>query len=447
MKPVYPISCLASGFIFLGSCVGPRPDLTTAPPAWVHAPAGARPLSAEWWKTFGDPVLDDLIRQGWDNNPEIEIALRRIEVARADRFEAMASFFPKAGIAAGYRPGREQNRMTGFRPDDLEPWTGEAAVSWEIDLTGKLAARVAAANAGEAATFARWQGVRLLIATEIAAARFEDTIHSAEIIRQSGQLAAEERSLDMTRRMLERGLVSSGDLASRLAQVESLRREISELSRLGDNARLRLVRLRGGMQAPGTARDTPRIPSVPTRIPAAVWSSRPDLIEAEAEVRAAFALQDSARLDLLPSVSLGAGGSFGKGSLSGQIKTWELSAGPRLEIPIWDPSRLAELRRSKAKAALAASSYRAVALNAVEEIESSYLDFTRHRMQLDSLDKESSSLQTAWNHAKSKSASGTASFFEETTAGKRYHEASALRSLTRLRVLNDYLKLVRALGG
>ncbi len=446
MSP-YSISCLSLSFVFLCSCAGSKPDLPTAPPAWVHAPAGASPLAAEWWKSFADPSLGDLIRQGWDNNPDIDMALRRIELARADRFEAMASFFPKAGIAAGYRQGREQNRTTGYRPDDMEPWIGEAAVSWEIDVTGKLRARAAAANAGEAAAFARWQGVRLLIATEIAAARFEDTIQTKEIIRQTDQLIAEEKSLEMTRQMLERGLISSGDLASRLAQVESLKREISELTRLRDNARLRLARLLGGIAAPRTANNMPAIPSVPTRIPADVWRSRPDLIEAEAEVRSAFALEDSARLDLLPSLSLGAGGSFGKGSLSGQMKIWELSAGPRLEIPIWDPSRLAELRRSKARAALAASSYRAVALNAVEEIESSYVDFTRHRMQLDSLEKETSALLTAWSDTKSKSSSGTASFFEETLAGKRYQEASALRSAMRLRVLNDYLKLVRALGG
>jgi outer membrane protein TolC len=182
-------------------------------------------------------------------------------------------------------------------------------------------------------------------------------------------------------------------------------------------------------------------------MPAAVWSTRPDLIEAEAEVRAAFALEDSARLDLLPSLSLGAGGSAGKSSLTGQLKTWELSAGPRLEIPIWDPSRMAELRRSKARAALAASSYRAVALNAVEEIEGAYLDFTRHRMQLESLEKETSSLLIAWNDAKSKSSAGAISFFEETLAAKRHQEASTLRSLMRLRVLNDYLLLVRSLGG
>ena len=447
MKPFRPIPYLASSLIFVVSCAGPRPELSTSPPRWVHAPSGGKALAEAWWKPFNDPDLKAMIQEGWDSNPDIETALRQIEVARADRFEAMSSFFPKAGIAGGYQPGREQNRMTGYRPDDLEPWRGEAQVSWEIDVTGKLSARLAASKAGEAAAFARWQGVRLLIATEIAAARFEDTIHSEEIGRQSRQLAEEEKSLEMKRQMLERGLVSSADQAARLAEVERLRREISELTRLRDNARLRLARLRGGKPAPGSGRAAPAIPPAPTRVPANVWSTRPDLIAAEAEVRAAFALQDSARLDLLPSLSLGAGGSAGKGSISAQIKTWELSAGPRLEIPIWDPSRIAELRRSKARAALAASSYRSAALNAVEEIESSYVNFTRHRMQLDSLEKETSSLLTAWNDAKSKSAAGTVSFFEETLAGKRYQEASTLRSLMRLRVLNDYLKLVRALGG
>jgi outer membrane protein TolC len=447
MKPFLSISCLVSGLLFVGSCAGPSPDLPAAPPEWLHAPAGGKPLAGAWWKPFGDPALEGLIRQGLDANPDIEIALRRIEIARVDRFEAMASFFPKAGIAAGYQPGREQNRTTGFRPDDLEPWRGEAEVSWEIDVTGKLRARAAAANAGEAAAFARWQGVRLLIATEIAAARFEDVIHSEEIERQARLLKDEEKSLGMTRQLLERGLASSGDQASRLAELERLRREVSELTRIRDKARLRLARLCGGTPAPGLSHATPQIPPIPTRMPAAVWSTRPDLIEAEAEVRAAFALEDSARLDLLPSLSLGAGGSAGKNSLTGQLKTWELSAGPRLEIPIWDPSRMAELRRSKARAALAASSYRAVALNAVEEIEGAYLDFTRHRMQLDSLEKETSSLLIAWNDAKSKSSAGTISFFEETLSAKRYQEASNLRSLMRLRVLNDYLLLVRSLGG
>ncbi len=446
MKPSPVISFLGV-ILLLGSCAGPSPDLPTAPPKWLHAPAGGRPLAGAWWKSFGDPALDGLIRQGWDANPDMEIALQRIEIARADRFEAMASFFPKAGISVGYQPGREQNRMTGFRPDDMEPWRGEAEVSWEIDVTGKLRARAAAAKAGEVAAYAKWQGIRLLIATEIAAARFEDTINSVEIERQTSLLKDQEKSLGMTRQLLEKGLASSGDQASQLAEVERLKREVSELTRIRDKARLRLTRLCGGTSATGLSHSTPQIPPVPTRLPAAAWSARPDLIEAEAEVRAAFALQDSARLDLLPSLSLGAGGSAGKNSLSGQFKTWELSAGPRLEIPIWDPSRVAELRRSNARAALSASSYRAVTLNAVEEIEGAYLDFTRHRMQLESLEKETSSLLIAWNDAKSKSSAGTISFLEETLSAKRHQEASTLRSLMRLKVLNDYLLLVRSLGG
>ncbi len=447
MKAIHINACVALIFFCVVSCVGTMPDLNSPPPSWANNPKNGKPLSSEWWRAFRDPSLETLIKEGWSSNPDIEIALHNVEVAKADRFETMASFFPKAGISAGYQIGREQNRMTGFRPDDLEPWIGEATVSWEIDVTGKLGARAAAAKAGEAAAFARWQGVRLLIATEIAAARFEDTIHSGEIDRQSRQLIEEEKSLAIANQLLERGLISSAEHASRISELERLRREISELTRLRDNSRLRLSRLRGGKSAPTAGSRLPTIPPVPSRIPADVWSARPDLIAAEQEVRTAFALQDSARLDLLPSLSLGAGSSVGKGSLTGQIKTWELSAGPRLEIPIWDPSRLAELRRSKAKAASSASSYRAVALTAVEEIESSYIDFSRHRMQLDSLEKESVSLLKAWNDTKSKAKAGTASFLEETQAGRRYQEVSSLRSLMHLRVLNDYLKLVRALGG
>lgn len=438
----------ALAILLVASCASPRPAPPAAPPAWVHSPKEGRALGADWWSSFGDPGLGGMIRQGWDSNPDIEIALQRIEAARADRFEAMAALFPKAGVFAGYREGREQNRTTGYRPDDLEPWTAAGELSWELDVTGKRGARIASAKAGEAATYARWQGVRLLVATEIAAARFEDLILSSEIERQTRQLADEDKALGMTGELFAKGLVSSSDRAARSSEVETLKREISELGRLRDTARLRLSRLIGGGSVPSVRRDlVPKIPPAPLRVPAEVWSTRPDLVAAEADVRSAFAIHDSARLDLLPSLSLGLGGSLGANALTGQVKTWELAAGPRLEIPIWDPARLAEVRRSKASAASSAASYRSTALKAVEEIEASYLSFARFRSQHESLDRECASLLTAWNDAKSKTSSGAGSFLEEAAAGRRFHDTARLRSKARLRVLDEYLVLVRALGG
>jgi multidrug efflux system outer membrane protein len=433
--------------LLLASCASTRPPASSAPPSWVHEPSGGTALQADWWKVFGDPVLDDLIAQGWKSNPEIESALQRVEAARADRFEAMAALFPKAGLSAGFREGREQNRMTNYRPDDLEPWTAAGEVGWEIDITGKLGARLAAAKAAEGAAYARWRATRLLIATEIALARFEDLVLSSEIGIQKAQLASEEKALGMTEALFQRGLVSSGDRSTNVSETETMRRELAELDRLRGLARLRLDRLCGGGTGSSASGNLPTVPASPTKSPAAVWGSRPDLVAAEAELRAAFATQDAARLDLLPTLSLGAGGSLGTNSLSGQLRTWELSAGPRLEIPVWDPGRIATLKRSKAAAAGAAADYRATALKAVEEIEGAYLNFTRRRGQLQSIQREQATAQTVWIDTQAKSKSGAGTFADENLAGRRYRDAHRMTSRLRLQLLDDYLALVRALGG
>lgn len=433
--------------LLLASCAPSIPPASDAPPSWAHQPSSGSALRADWWKAFGDPALDDLISRGWNSNPDIEAALQRVESARADRFEAMAALFPKATISAGFREGREQNRMTGFRPDDLEPWTAAGEVSWEIDITGKRAARLASTKSAEGAAYARWRGARLLIATEIALARFEDQILGSEIGIQKNQLASEEKAAQLNESMFQQGLITSNDRATGISAVETARRELSELERRRDLARLRLNRLCGGDAGNNKQSAMPIVPPSPVKSPASVWGSRPDLVAAEADVRSAFSAWDAAKLDLLPTLSLGAGGNLGSNSLTGQLKTWELSVGPRLEIPIWDPARIAMVKRSKSYAAESAANYRSTALRAVEEIEGAYVNLSQRRKQLASSERERESAKTAWLDAQSKTRTGAGSFVEENSISRNYRNASRNAASLRLQLLDDYLALVRALGG
>lgn len=442
MKPAPALIAL-----LLAGCATPLPEGPAAPPAWVHAPQAAGSLSDGWWRNYGDPQLDRLVRQAWAQNPDIEVALRRIEAARADRFEAMARLFPTAGLALGFREGREQDRTTGFQPVDLDPWAAEGGISWELDLTGRLGARLSASKANEAVAYARWQGVRLLVATEVAAARFEQSLFTEEIERQQGLLKAEQRAAELTTELLDRGLVSSTERAARVASVESLVRAISELERLRERARLRLSRLLGGQIVVPTATATLRLPRTPGRIPAAVWQARPDLIAAEAQVRQAFALEDAARLDLLPSLSLEAGGDLGGNSLRGDYSQWTAAVGPRLEIPVWDPQRIAQLKRRQAEAASASASFRSTANEAVEEIEGAYVDLSRYRNQLASLEREATAKRQAWQDAESRLETGAGSAIVAADLGRAYGETAALATHMRLRTLDAHLRLVRALGG
>jgi outer membrane protein TolC len=182
-------------------------------------------------------------------------------------------------------------------------------------------------------------------------------------------------------------------------------------------------------------------------VPAEVFARRPDLIAAEADVRAAFSIEHAARLDLLPSLSLAAGAEGGADSPSRGFRTWMVTAGPRLDIPVWDPARIAAVPRGRAEAAAAAAAYRAAALDAVEEIEGGHVNLRSHLTQWRSAEDEVAMRRRAWSDAQSMFGSGLISSIEATEFRHSYYEARRVALRLKLRALNDHLLLVRALGG
>ena len=433
--------------VVLVGCASQPPDSVGPPPAWINAPSSGPALSAQWWRGFGDSQLGSLVQRAWQQNPEIEIALRQVEAARADRFEAAANFLPKAGIGLGLRDAREQNRDTGFKPMDMKPWTAEGGISWELDLFGKRQAQWRATQAGEAAAHARLRGMRLLVAAEVCAARLEQNLLTRELGLQQQQLNDESEATELSRQLLDKGLISSADHARRISDMEDLQRRVHELMRLRENARLRLTRLLGGGKAPAPLSDGFDLPAIPTRVPAEVWQQRPDLLAAEATVRKAFAIQDSAKLQLLPTLSLGVGGSLASSSPRDGYEVWMASVGPKLDIPIWDPARIAQVRRSQAGAAEASARYRATSDRAVEDIESAYNDSVHHRHHMESLERETVAKRKAWQDAEAKFKAGLDSAIQRTELGRSYANTAIMTTRMRIEALHDRLRLIRALGG
>ena len=92
-----------------GCMVGPdyrTPD-PILPDRWKAARSkelGLKPISQsqlnDWWKTFDDPLLDQLIRRAQQGNLDLRMALTRIEQARAERLAQRADLFPKVGAVA-----------------------------------------------------------------------------------------------------------------------------------------------------------------------------------------------------------------------------------------------------------------------------------------------------------------------------------------------------------
>src|SRR5689334_3190685 len=112
--PWFRLLPLAAALVLAGCAVRTiEPVAAPAAPAafkeldgrWTQAqPAEAQPRG-EWWKAFGDPVLDELVVRADRNSTSVQLAAARLNQARALLRAADADRLPQVGVSAGASRG------------------------------------------------------------------------------------------------------------------------------------------------------------------------------------------------------------------------------------------------------------------------------------------------------------------------------------------------------
>src|SRR5262245_51422217 len=156
----------------------------TAPP--VHSPVPSVPLSAAfaqgaptqaggqafdsaWWAGYAGPTLTALVAEALVANQDVAIALQRVAQARAGRDAQSSRLWPTVSLEAS--ASRSETGLPAPVKQGLPDTRALRAgvdVSWEIDLGGGVRAARDAAQAATVAAAAGVEGVRLLVASEVA---------------------------------------------------------------------------------------------------------------------------------------------------------------------------------------------------------------------------------------------------------------------------------------
>ena len=406
-----------------------------AAPAWA-----ARNASPPWWAAYRDPALGKLIPTAYHANPDLATASARLHEAAAREGEARAAAYPSINLGFGLRQGRYRNPGNPVR--DYAPFHGSGNLSWELDLNGKLRAARRSAAAARAAAFWDLEAARLLIAAKVADARFRQLrFHEEqEILRQT--LASSQGTLKTLRARETAGLATTTDLRRQEAENESLRRALLDLARLQRLAEIEIATLTGARPPKAT-----RLPDPPAVIHQTAFQNHPSLLAAESRIRSAFHTAEAARLDLLPSLSLRASLSGGASSLTNRFKTWAASVGPSLDLPVYDPSRLARLRTRRAQAATAAARYRAAAVQVMGEADAALANLASRRAQLASARRQARALAEAEKNTRATYAAGLVSQIELLEAQRTHLAARRAETALRHKLLQDHLALTKATGG
>jgi len=336
---------------------------------WKAPGAIMGPVQDDWLAQFNDPQLTALVKEAVANNPDLRLASLRVDEAEQYVKAAKGKLLPVIGAAGRHSTKLGQDLGTGLSG-------GIFAISWEIDLWGKLRYARNATQETYVATVAEEEFARQSIAAATANAWFtaaETKVH-LEIAKE--MVATSEQLVLLSDKRLTVGVGTERDVLLARTSLNNYRDVVEQLELALADALRALESLLG--RYPGAeiqARtDLPQMPGpVPAGIPLEILERRPDMFAAERRVAAAFNRVGEARAARLPSISLtGTGGYITSSSLQLKPDFTNPVGGIVASIlaPIYQGGQLkAQVKVREIQQKQAVADYARLALRAIGDVE------------------------------------------------------------------------------
>ena len=420
-------------------------------PRWVEAaPAESQPRG-EWWKTFADPALDQLIEAATRDNTSIQAAAARLTKARALARETDANRMPQAGINAGFN--QQGGPLINAAGSSGTLWTLAGSISYEADIFGRLAQERNAATLDAESREALLQSTRLLVQADVAQNYFNLRALDAEraVVRDAWQLHL--KTLQVAERRFELGSIAELDVARLRADAAAAEAELLALDRRRAEAEHALALLAGQVATVFQVEASPwnaAMPVIPPGIPSTLLTRRPDVAAAQRSLLASQARLGVAKTAWFPNLSLTTSQGFASTNLRDLIavtsRAWGLGA--LLSLPIFDGGRReAGIQVAGADVDAAIAGYREQILVAFKEVEDqlSALRFLADQDQAQAQAVAAASRAKTLAHSRYNS--GLASQLEVLDAQRTELRNQRQALQVRASRYQSTVSLIRALGG
>jgi outer membrane protein TolC len=495
-----------------GCTVGPDydPPAVTVPKAFgtrspspAVASAPATPDFVRWWQVMGDPQLDRFIERAIAGNPDIEIALMRVQEARSQQTAVLGGMLPTVGGNAGIATGSGGDLMRGRLPGTIragDAVRGYRAVSriagfdagWELDLFGKSQRSLEAAQDDAAAQMEMRSAVLITVIADVARNYLDIRALQIRLEMARKDVAAARRTADLATTKLKRGpsnepkpeqdgepskkenksaiaspsskqesksstsnelylTLARSEVAIQQARLPELEAEISA-------AEGRLAMLLGTYEADiaGAIDGPAKLRPLPERLrpgaPVELLRRRPDIRAVERELAAATARIGVATADLFPSVSLTSGfGGQGTTGLTGAAPVihgpiW--SVGPGAYWPLLDFGRLDALiniREMQAHETLV--KYKKTIIAAVEEVDQAIRQYDLDLLRWKALAAAQEELRRAVDLAAERYRRGDGDLRALLDVQRRYYGHADQTATAAQSAVLRYVAFYKALGG
>jgi NodT family efflux transporter outer membrane factor (OMF) lipoprotein len=417
--------------------------------------AGAHPVP-EWWKAYQSDDLDQLVEEGLENSPSLAAAQSNLKAAREQlRSQIGNSMLPS--IDVGFDPSRQ--RALGI-PIPKEPTTfvynvfaAEVQTSYTFDFFGAafLADRALASQIRQQAY--QFEATRRGLATNIVtatinAAALQEQVATTERLvalgEQRAQQAAARYKLGSASK--DEMLAAEQDAANAAATLPTLRAQALAVR----HAQAVLLG-RPPDQAPEPLPlDSLHLPQdLPVSVPADLLHQRPDILAAEAAVKATADEAGAATASMFPSLTLSA--AYGRGGFDWSTFTspagaiW--SVGASLTQPIFHGGALvARKHQYEATYQAAVSDYKQTVLAAFRNVADTLVSLEEDANTLAQTQRAEAAARATSGDTESRYKLGATPFYATLTAGQQYESAHVQYIRARAARLADTAALFDSMG-
>ncbi|MBE4809487.1 MULTISPECIES: efflux transporter outer membrane subunit [unclassified Enterobacter cloacae complex] len=445
-------------FILTG-CVSLAPDYQRpalpVPQQFSISRNGLTPAVAGYqdtgWRTFFvDPQVAGLIREALNNNRDIKMAILKVEEARAQFNVTEADRYPQLNGSAGitYSGGLKSDKPTSQQYD------AGLALSYELDFFGKLKNMSEADRQNYYAQEEGRRAVYILLVSNVSQSYFNQQLAYKQLRIARETLENYRQSYAFVEQQLVTGSTNVLALEQARGQIESTQAEIAKREGELAQANHALQLLLGMYRAlPGdsgmNASDIAPV-KLPPHLSSAILLQRPDIMEAEYQLKAADANIGAARAAFFPSISLTSGLSTGSTELSSLFTAgsgmWNFI--PKIDIPIFNAGRnKANLKLAEIRQQQSVVNYEQKIQAAFKQVADALALRDSINQQIDALRRYLDSLQITLQRARGLYVSGAISYINVLDAERSlFSTRQTLLDLIYARQVNE-ITLFTALGG
>lgn len=423
--------------------------------AYSKASPEARAQALGWREFFRDPALQQLIEVALENNRDLRVAALNVDAYRALYRVQRADVLPAVSAdGAGTRSRTPADLNMSGEPAISSQYSATFGVSWELDLFGRLRSLRDQALEQYFASEAAQRSTQISLIASVANAWLTLQADQALLQVTRDTLKTYEESLGLTQRSFDVGVASALELRQARSAVDTARVSIEQYTRLVAQDRNALALLLGqSLPADlpaGYGLERTQLAPLPVGLPSDLLYKRPDIIQAEHQLKALNASIGAARAAFFPRISLtGAAGTASSelsGLFDGGSGYWSFS--PSISVPIFNAGQLrANLDYAELSKNIQVAQYEKAIQTAFREVADGLAAQATYTRQVQAQRDLLATTADYYNLAERRYRTGVDSYLTVLDAQRQLFSVQQQLIGDRLAQLTSEVNLFKALGG